>query len=108
MASTFVVLPRRGAAPRALALALLVGLLGVTASCAHRGTPVPQGPGMRFQAAATRLANIRFEDEFVEARLVLQALPSSSPERVPLRSRIVRYLLQPVERLDADKLRQEA
>jgi tetratricopeptide (TPR) repeat protein len=63
---------------------------------------------MRFQAAATRLANIRFEDEFVEARLVLQALPGSSPERVPLRSRIVRYLLQPVERLDADKLRQEA
>lgn len=63
---------------------------------------------MRFQAAATRLATIRFEDEFVEARLVLQALPATSAERGPLRTRIARYLLEPLLRLDAGRLRQEA
>lgn len=98
----------RHATGRALPLALLAGVLGFGASCAHRPKPVPDGPGMHFQTAATRLGNIRYEDEFVEARLVLQALPSGSPERVPLRSRIVRYLLQPLVSLDPERLRQEA
>src|SRR5450432_1069060 len=76
--------------------------------CAHRGIPAPEGPGQRFQVAAGRLGGLEFEDEAVEARLVFQALPASSPERAPLRAKLARYFLQPLVALDASRLRQEA
>ena len=76
--------------------------------CAHRGIPAPEGPGQRFQVAAGRLGGLEFEDEAVEARLVFQALPASSPELAPLRAKLVRYFLQPLVALDASRLRQEA
>ena len=82
--------------------------LGGLASCAHRGAVAPQGPAQRFQDAADRVGGITFEDESVEARLVFQALPATSPARAPLRAKLTRYLLAPVSVLDADHLRQEA
>jgi tetratricopeptide (TPR) repeat protein len=77
-------------------------------SCAHRPVPAPNGPGLRFQIAASHVANVQFEDELVEARLVLQALPAASAERGPLRAKLARYLLQPLSRLEAEKIRHEA
>jgi tetratricopeptide (TPR) repeat protein len=77
-------------------------------SCAHRSVAAPEGPSQRFRQAAQNVNAITFEDEFVEGRLVFQALPMGSPERAPLRSKLLRYLLQPIARLDADRLRQEA
>lgn len=90
------------------ALAVIAAVAGAMASCAHRGAAPPAGPGQRFQVEAGRVAAVRFEDEFVEARLVLQALPARSPERAPLRNKLVRYLLQPLWGLDAERLRREA
>jgi tetratricopeptide (TPR) repeat protein len=77
-------------------------------SCAHRPVAPPDGPGQRFQVAANNLGGVQVEDEMVEARLVFQALRNESPERAPLRRKLVGYLLQPLARLEADRLRQEA
>jgi len=63
---------------------------------------------MAAEAARTSAAPIAFEDDFLEARLVFQALPTNTPERAALRERMVQYLLGPLQRLDADKLRQES
>lgn len=62
----------------------------------------------RWQEAATRVPNVTFEDEFVEARLVFQALPLAAPQRLPLRANLLRYLLAPIWTLNADRLRHEA
>ncbi|MES1165373.1 MAG: hypothetical protein ABUR63_06445, partial [Verrucomicrobiota bacterium] len=87
---------------------LSIPLAFMLASCAHRPAPAPAGPGRQFQATAARLGTIHFEDELIEARLVLQALPASSTERTALRGKLARYLLEPLARLDAERLRQEA
>ncbi|MBC8133297.1 MAG: hypothetical protein H7X95_09985, partial [Deltaproteobacteria bacterium] len=91
-----------------LCVVLAFAAVGAIASCAHRPVSAPDGPGRRFQIAASRVNNIHFEDESVEARLVFQALPATSPERAPLRAKLTRYLLQPLSVLDAGRLRQEA
>lgn len=88
--------------------ATLLAAAGALASCAHRGVPAPEGPGRRFQTAASQVGAIQFEDESVEARLLYQALPVTSPERIPLRAKLTHYLLQPLSALDASRLRQEA
>lgn len=89
------------------ALALLV-LATSAAACAHRFAPPPSGPAQRFQGEAAKLSQIRYEDEFLEGRLLLQALPADSPERPRLRERLVSYLLGPVARLEAQRLKREA
>ena len=61
-----------------------------------------------MQAAATEVGELRYEDDLISARLVLQALPPGSREREPLRGKLIRYLLGPLATLDADRLRQEA
>ncbi len=91
-----------------VALLSVALLAGATASCAHRPVAAPDGPGRRFQVAAAAVTTVQFEDELVEARLVLQALPAESAERGPLRAKLVRYLLQPLAGLDPQKLRGEA
>jgi tetratricopeptide (TPR) repeat protein len=89
-------------------VATFFGAAVALAACSHAGTPPPSGPGARFQAEAARLAEVQFEDQFIEARLVLQALPPGSPQRPPLREKLVRYLLGPLAPLDAERLRREA
>ena len=58
-------------------------------------------PPAKSGASSSRMSS-------VEARLLFQALPVSSPERAPLRAKLMRYLLQPLSVLDANRLRQEA
>jgi tetratricopeptide (TPR) repeat protein len=105
---------RTGGASRAGVVAgLLAGVLaGAVApglsGCAHQGPPAPSGPVQRWQETATRVPGVAFEDEFVEARLVFQALPLSAPQRLPLRANLLRYLLAPLAPLNADRLRREA
>jgi tetratricopeptide (TPR) repeat protein len=106
---------RRAAPPRRLVfqhgaparLGILVAItLGV--SCAHHRGLVPDGPSQRLQADAARVGVVQYEDDMVEGRLVLQALPLASPARGPLRGKLVSYLLGPMASLSPDRLRQEA
>ena len=97
--------PRRW--PSALRAATLAASLWL-ASCAHHPGLAPNGPTQRMQADASRVGAVQFEDDFVEGRLVMQALPLASRERAPLRAKLVTYLLGPMKGLSADKLRQEA
>src|SRR3569832_1406181 len=87
-----------------LLLAASIGL----ASCAHHPGLAPNGPAQRMQADASRVGPVQYEDDFVEGRLVMQALPLGSRERAPLRAKLITYLLAPMKGLSADKLRQEA
>ena len=93
--------------PSVRILSLSLPLLAALLSCAHRPAAPPDGPGARFQAAAGRVGTVQYEDELVEARLVFQALPAQSPERSPLRAKLIHYLLAPLSTLGADRLRQE-
>src|SRR3569623_2043713 len=86
---------------------LLTASIGLGA-CAHHPGLAPNGPAQRMQAAASRVGPVQYEDDFVEGRQVMQALPLGSPERAPLRAKLVTYLLGPMKGLSADKLRQEA
>src|ERR1700690_2655212 len=91
----------------ALVIAAVLASLSVTA-CAHRTPGASTAPGVRWEVAASRVPAVTFEDEFVEARLVFQALPGSAAERVPLRANLLRYLLDPLAPLNAERLRREA
>src|SRR6185436_15796323 len=89
-------------------MGLGVSALTVSSSCAHHARLAPDGPAQRFQADASRVTKIEFEDDFVEGRLVLQALPLGSATRGPLRAKLLGYLLGPSVPLTAERLRQEA
>ena len=54
------------------------------------------GPGRALAGEATRIGAIAYEDDFLEARLVFQALPLAAPERLALRAKLLHYLLDPV------------
>jgi tetratricopeptide (TPR) repeat protein len=89
----------------AAALALLaVGL----AACGHLGPAAPAGPGQKLAGEASRIGRVAYEDDFQEARLVLQALPQGTPERRALRENLLHYLLDPVLALKPEALRHEA
>jgi tetratricopeptide (TPR) repeat protein len=96
-------------APLALAGALALGLLlaGIAGGCAHSGKPAPSGPGQALAGEASRIGVIAYEDDFLEARLVFQALPVAAPERIALRSKLLHYLLDPVLALKLDDIRRE-
>jgi tetratricopeptide (TPR) repeat protein len=83
------------------------GFAGLVAGCAHHGPPAPVGPSQHFQTEATQIGGVKFEDDFVEARLVYQALPIGVPERAALRQSLLHYLLDPVVVLPAEQLRRE-
>jgi tetratricopeptide (TPR) repeat protein len=79
---------------------------GLTA-CAHNGPP-PSGPSRALLGEAARFPRIAYEDDFQEARLVLQALPAGAPERRALREKLLHYLLDPVLALEPEGLRRVA
>jgi tetratricopeptide (TPR) repeat protein len=54
---------------------------------------------------ASRIGPIIYEDDFLEARLVFQALPLAAPERLALRAKLLHYLLDPVLPLKLDDIR---
>jgi tetratricopeptide (TPR) repeat protein len=86
-------------------LALAVGGLG---GCAHHGAPAPAGPSRAVAGEAARIGAIAYEDDFLEARLVFQALPVTAPERLALRDKLLHYLLDPVLALKVDDIRRQA
>jgi tetratricopeptide (TPR) repeat protein len=79
----------------------------MAAGCAHPGVMAPAGPTRHFQTEATQIRNVQYEDDFIEARLVFQALPLGVPERAALRQSLMRYLLGPVVALSAEGLKRE-
>ncbi|HVR61829.1 MAG TPA: tetratricopeptide repeat protein [Polyangia bacterium] len=86
---------------------LLILLATNVVACAHSGPAAPPGPGLQAQNDASRFAKIAYEDDFIEARFVFQALRVGTPERAALRGKLVHYLLDPLVPLDADRLREE-
>jgi tetratricopeptide (TPR) repeat protein len=88
---------------RAAALALATTL----AACGHQGPPPPAGPSRALLGEAARIGRVAYEDDFQEARLVMQALPAGS-ERRALRENLLHYLLDPVLALKPEALRREA
>src|SRR5579872_1734705 len=93
--------------PFARAALLAVGL-GCVSACAHTGSRAPVGPAQAVSGEAAHIGRITYEDDFQEARLVLQALPEDARERPALRENLLRYLLDPVLALKPDELRREA
>jgi tetratricopeptide (TPR) repeat protein len=94
----------RPAAPCAVALAVVLAC-----ACAHiGGAPAPAGPSQALAGQAARIGRIAYEDDFQEARLVLQALPAGAKERLALREKLLHYLLDPVLALRPEALRREA
>ena len=88
----------------ALALVLAVG---GAVGCAHHGVPAPAGPERALAGEASRIGPIAYEDDFLEARLVFQALPLGAPERLALRAKLLHYLLDPVRALKPDDVRRQ-
>src|SRR5580693_5621000 len=96
--------------PRSSRTVVCLGLLvlgGAAAGCAHGGAPAPVGPGRMLATAAAHIGSVAYEDDFLEARLVLQALPLTAAERAPLRAKLLHYLLDPVLALKGDEVRRE-
>lgn len=88
----------------------MAGLLGLTAisGCAHGTAPRPARLSPASQALAREagaLPAIAAEEDYFEAKLLYQALPEGSDERIRLRGRLVEYLLKPLATLDAERIR---
>lgn len=87
-----------------LAWLCLAGLVG----CAHTVAPkqVAISPAAQALASeASAITGVTSEEDFIEARLLYQALPEGTPERIRLRSTLLEYLLGPLASLDAEQLR---
>src|SRR5882672_1309120 len=98
-------MPSRASLPAVLhAAALSLGL----AACGHHAPPPPSGPSRALLGQAAHIGRVAYEDDFQEARLVLQALPAGAPERRALRENLLHYLLDPVLALKPETLRREA
>jgi tetratricopeptide (TPR) repeat protein len=101
----------RDRAPLASAAALtalcLMGVLAV--GCGHGllGSAPPSRSVQRFAAEASGITTVAYEEDFLDARLVLQALPPGTPERVGLRLKLVEYLIGPIARLDVEQARRD-
>ncbi|HVZ72559.1 MAG TPA: hypothetical protein VHJ20_09305 [Polyangia bacterium] len=93
--------------PRRPALAALVSLAVAAGACAHNGGPPPSGPAKQLLADAGHIGRVTYEDDYQEAKLVLQALPVGARERRDLRANLLHYLLDPVVALKPDALRRE-
>src|SRR3982750_1556275 len=78
------------------------------AGCAHG----PLGRGLsnsaqRFANEAAAIRQVNYEEDFLDARLVLQALPVGSKEREALRVKLVRYLVGPIAAIDVERARKD-
>jgi tetratricopeptide (TPR) repeat protein len=81
----------------------------VATGCAHG----PLGHGLsrsaqRFAGEAQGIDRVDYEEDFLDARLVFQALPVGSPERSALRGKLVRYLVGPIAAIDVEHARKDA
>jgi tetratricopeptide (TPR) repeat protein len=83
-------------------------LLATAAGCAHG--PLGHGlsrPAQGFAAEAAAVKQVGYEEDFLDARLVLQALPVGTRERAGLRSKLVRYLIGPISSIDVERARKD-
>jgi tetratricopeptide (TPR) repeat protein len=101
--SVTLLISRLAALGMAAFAAVAVGLAG----CAHKPGPAPEGPSRSLASEAGRIGRIAYQDDFTEARLVFQALPTNAPQRAELRGKLLHYLLDPVLALNPVKLRAE-
>lgn len=86
-----------------MALAAVLMVLAA-AGCAHG----PLGKGLsrssqRFATEAASITKVAYEEDFLDARLVLQALPIGSRERGALRVKLVEYLIGPIARIELER-----
>jgi len=77
------------------------------AACGHHGAPQPSGPSRALLGEAAHIGRISYEDDFQEARLVLQALPPGAKERLALRENLLHYLLDPLVALQPEAIKRE-
>lgn len=92
-------------AARVVILAALV--TAFVPGCAHRpATPAQpeSAPALRLANEARRIGQPQFEEDYLHARLVFQALPEGSPDRAPLRNKLLAYLLGGAAKLDLAEL----
>src|SRR3954467_14654812 len=92
---------------RSLRSAAVLVLL-TAAGCAHG----PLGRGLsqssqRFASEAASYRQVNYEEDFLDARLVLQALPVGSRERDALRVKLVQYLVGPIAAIDVERARKD-
>lgn len=90
-----------------LGVAALLGLTAVS-GCAHNLSPKPGRLSMASQALAREagaLPAVSAEEDYFEAKLLYQALPDGSDERIRLRGKLLDYLIGPLANLDAERLR---
>ena len=92
---------------RSLRSAAVLALVAA-AGCAHG----PLGRGLsnsaqRFATEAAGIKQVAYEEDFLDARLVLQALPVGSRERDALRVKLVSYLLTPIASMDVERARKD-
>ena len=64
-------------------------------------------PGRAVAGEAAKLGSVTYEDDFLEGRLIFQALPTGAPERLALRAKLLHYLLDPVLALKPSVLKRE-
>ena len=80
----------------------------ILSACAHQQV-APKPPlssvAQTYAQLAKDTGQPRVEEEFLEARLTFQALPVYAPERQALRSRLLAYLLGPLESVAAESLK---
>jgi len=85
-------------------LACIATLLG----CAHGSAspPVPSSPtSLALAREAMSVGTVAHEEDYFDARQILQALPEGSAERAHVRGKLFEYLLGPLAALDAESLR---
>ena len=89
-----------------LAPMIMLGI-GLSACAHHQVAPKPplSNVAQNYILLANDTGQPRVEEEFLEARLTFQSLPVYAPERQALRSRLLAYLLAPLDSVSAESLR---
>jgi tetratricopeptide (TPR) repeat protein len=102
-----VQLPRFTGGHRTRVVILVALVAAAVPGCAHGPTtPVPpaSASALRMANEARGIVQPHFEEDYLHARLVFQALPESSPDRALLRNKLLTYLLGGAAELDLAEL----
>ncbi len=95
---------------RRLLRLLLVCALAAAGGCAHQvglGSGKLSRSAERFAADGAAIKTVAFEEDYLDARLVYQALPLGSKPRAALRSKLLAYLVGPVATIDVEAARKD-
>src|SRR5687768_1478189 len=89
---------------------MVIAVAAAAVGCAHgprRGSRPLSSSAHRFAAEAATIKTVAYEEDFVDARLVFQALPVGSRERGALRTKLLEYILRPIATLSVDAARKD-